>query len=114
MSSAFPARPKKPLPSRFWLIRPGIGDPRISPPPLGRKRQQYWEKFPMRNSFHREGEETRRLLSCAFFLLLLCLSCISCSQHPDPDTIVVIIESSPTNLDPRIGTDIQSELIDEL
>jgi peptide/nickel transport system substrate-binding protein len=35
------------------------------------------------------------------------------AQH-DPDTIVFLIESSPTNLDPRIGTDAQSEHIDEL
>ena len=30
------------------------------------------------------------------------------------DTVVVIIESSPVNLDPRIGTDAQSERMDEL
>jgi peptide/nickel transport system substrate-binding protein len=32
----------------------------------------------------------------------------------DPQTVVFLIESSPTNLDPRIGTDAQSEHIDEL
>ena len=38
-----------------------------------------------------------------------------CGQKPaDPNTVTVAIESSPTNLDPRIGTDAQSELIDEL
>ncbi len=31
-----------------------------------------------------------------------------------PDTVVFLIESSPANLDPRIGTDAQSEHIDEL
>jgi peptide/nickel transport system substrate-binding protein len=48
---------------------------------------------------------------------LLCLSAlfISCSRsHPDPHTITMIIESSPANLDPRIGTDAFSERIDEL
>ncbi|HET9086968.1 MAG TPA: ABC transporter substrate-binding protein [Acidobacteriaceae bacterium] len=45
--------------------------------------------------------------------LLLCLT--SCRQAPsDPSTVTVLIESSPTNLDPRIGTDAQSERIDEL
>lgn len=45
--------------------------------------------------------------------LLLCLT--SCGQAPpDPARVTVVIESSPTNLDPRIGTDAQSERIDEL
>ena len=49
------------------------------------------------------------LLSCfAFFPLL------SCSSQPDPNTLVMIIDSSPTNLDPRVGIDAQSERIDNL
>ena len=39
---------------------------------------------------------------------------LSCSRPPDPNTLVMIIESSPTNLDPRVGIDAQSERIDEL
>ncbi len=39
---------------------------------------------------------------------------LSCSQPPDPNTLVMIIESSPTNLDPRVGIDAQSERIGEL
>ena len=35
-------------------------------------------------------------------------------QKSDPNTVTVAIESSPTNLDPRIGTDAQAERIDEL
>lgn len=46
--------------------------------------------------------------------LALSLSILSCSRQPDPHTLVMIIESSPTNLDPRVGLDAQSELIDEL
>lgn len=42
------------------------------------------------------------------------MSLISCSKRPDPHTLVMIIENSPTNLDPRVGTDAQSERIDEL
>lgn len=41
------------------------------------------------------------------------LGLLSCSA-PDPNTLVMIIESSPTNLDPRVGLDAQSERIDEL
>ncbi len=51
-------------------------------------------------------------------LLLALISCLllqlSCSRNPDRDTLVMIIESSPTNLDPRVGLDAQSERIDEL
>lgn len=36
------------------------------------------------------------------------------STQRDPNTLVFLIEASPTNLDPRIGTDGQSEHIDEL
>ena len=44
----------------------------------------------------------------------LVLPLLSCSQAPDPNTLVMIIESSPTNLDPRVGIDAQSERIDAL
>ncbi len=37
-----------------------------------------------------------------------------CSHKPDPNTLVMIIESSPINLDPRVGVDAQSQRIDEL
>ncbi len=46
--------------------------------------------------------------------LLLVVSLLSCSHRTDPNTLVMIIESSPTNLDPRVGTDAQSECIDGL
>ena len=40
---------------------------------------------------------------------------LGCTRsRPDPNTIVMLIESSPANLDPRIGTDAFSERIDEL
>jgi peptide/nickel transport system substrate-binding protein len=50
------------------------------------------------------------LLLAAAFLLTLC----TCSRKPDPYTLVMIIESSPNNLDPRVGIDAQSERIGEL
>jgi peptide/nickel transport system substrate-binding protein len=51
----------------------------------------------------------------SFLPLFLGLLIVGCSRsHPDPHTITMIIESSPANLDPRIGTDAFSERIDEL
>jgi peptide/nickel transport system substrate-binding protein len=44
----------------------------------------------------------------------LSFSVLSCSRKPDPNTLVMLIESSPTNLDPRVGVDAQSERIDNL
>lgn len=47
---------------------------------------------------------------CGAFLVML----LACAHRPDPNTLVMIIESSPTNLDPRVGQDAQSENIDGL
>lgn len=49
-----------------------------------------------------------------FYVLVLTFLLLSCSRKPDPDALVMIIESSPTNLDPRVGLDAQSERIDAL
>ena len=51
------------------------------------------------------------LLALAFLLVALGAGC---AKKPDPNTVVMLIESSPTNLDPRIGTDAQSERIGKL
>jgi len=56
---------------------------------------------------------TKISVSAALTLLAL-ISLISCSGKPDPNTLVMIIESSPTNLDPRVGLDAFSERIDNL
>lgn len=57
-------------------------------------------------------------LRAAGLLAALCaLSSVLCGctrSRPDPNTIVMDIESSPANLDPRIGTDAQAEHIDAL
>jgi len=47
-------------------------------------------------------------------LLALLFTAISCSNTRDVNTLVMIIESSPANLDPRVGLDGQSERIDNL
>ena len=46
--------------------------------------------------------------------LALSFSLLSCSTRPDRNTLVLLIEFSPTNLDPRVGVDAQSERIDNL
>ncbi len=51
----------------------------------------------------------------SLFLVAVLLALAGCHSAPrDPRTVVFLIESSPANLDPRIGTDAQSEHIDEL
>jgi len=48
-------------------------------------------------------------------LLTILFTLVACqSRQRDPRTVVFLIEASPTNLDPRVGTDAQSEHIDEL
>jgi peptide/nickel transport system substrate-binding protein len=50
-----------------------------------------------------------------FVFSLATVAClVSCSTPPQAGTLVMIIETSPTNLDPRVGLDGQSERIDEL
>lgn len=46
--------------------------------------------------------------------LLLCISLCACNEKPARDTAVIVIESSPTNLDIRIGSDAQAEHIGAL
>ena len=53
---------------------------------------------------------------CALLTLLLLLTAASgCGgKRVDPQTVTVLIENSPTSLDPRIGIDAQAEHIDAL
>jgi peptide/nickel transport system substrate-binding protein len=54
---------------------------------------------------------------CDRWVLALCLTVglAGCGgTRPSPQTVTMVIESSPTNLDPRIGIDGQSEHIDSL
>jgi peptide/nickel transport system substrate-binding protein len=58
-----------------------------------------------------EGRARACTIALVFFLTCLITSC---GAKSDPGTLVMIIESSPTNLDPRIGLDAYSERIDSL
>ena len=117
--------------SPCWLMKPGTGGRRMCPPRPGRSERRCWERSRMRESLTSTADlgpqtsalaEVRGLrsdvvLSRALLALLCCVaifSLLSCSAKPDPNTLVMIIESSPTNLDPRVGIDAQSERIDSL
>jgi len=99
-----------------------------------RSGRRSWERSRMREAAQEKPAQERIVilseakgLLCAHYryisirmpILLLVtagvlLPLLSCSQAPDRDTLVMIIESSPTNLDPRVGIDAQSERIGEL
>jgi ABC-type transport system substrate-binding protein len=53
-------------------------------------------------------------VTCVIGACALLLSVFACARKPDRNTVVVMIENSPTNLDPRVGLDAQSERIGEL
>jgi len=48
------------------------------------------------------------------FIASFCLSSCSHSSHNDPASLTFLIESTPTNLDPRFATDSQSQRLDGL
>ena len=55
------------------------------------------------------------MISCRHLgWLLLLLALCGCTRKPASNELVVIIESNPNNLDPRVGIDAQSERIGEL
>ena len=78
----------------------------FAPPPQRAKSGRAGDPGPLRM--------TILIVSLVLFLGALLLPLLSCSQAPDSNTLVMIIESSPTNLDPRVGIDAQSERIGEL
>ena len=69
---------------------------------------------PIHGMFSASLRTSLRTTILAGMLAAWLLPLLSCSQPPDANTLVMIIESSPTNLDPRVGIDGQSERIDEL
>src|SRR5271166_4428648 len=114
---------KKRWHSPCWLMKRGTGGPRMCPPQPERSERRCWERPRMRESATADlgrgprSEVRRRFVSGVLALLCLIaaiLPLFSCAAKPDPNTLVMIIESSPTNLDPRVGIDAQSERIDSL
>lgn len=54
-------------------------------------------------------------LSRALLALILPITLLAgCRSKPDPQRVTVLIENSPTSLDPRVGVDAQAEHIDPL
>jgi peptide/nickel transport system substrate-binding protein len=56
----------------------------------------------------------RKVVLLLVLAATLCTGCRTRYSGGNAPTLVFLIESSPTNLDPRVGTDAQSEHIDEL
>lgn len=84
--------------------------------PRHRERQE--EKIKRPNQLERHDRSWYFPNPRSRFSLCLCVSVVlflaGCAHKPDHNTLVMVIESSPTNLDPRVGVDAQSERIDEL
>src|SRR5260370_6083420 len=109
---------------RQWLLpcsrmRHGIGGQATYRRRRERRGRRSWERSRMHEPAVRERANNisfAPLRTTILFLFLgaCLLPLLSCSQAPDPNTLVMIIESSPTNLDPRVGIDAQSERIDAL
>src|SRR5271166_3295488 len=114
MSSAYPRKRRKPLPLPCLPTRRGIGVLATCRRQRERSGQRSWERSPMPEA---ERAQTFAALRMTILFVLAAgflLPVLSCSQASDPSALVMIIESSPTNLDPRVGVDGQSERIDEL
>ncbi len=56
----------------------------------------------------------RRALACAVLVVAFLSGCGRAREANDPNTVNFLIESMPINLDPRIGTDAQSQHLDGL
>lgn len=57
---------------------------------------------------------SRLVFACVILFAALSTGCRSTGRPSDAGTVTFLIESAPTNLDPRIGTDAQSEHLDGL
>ena len=68
--------------------------------------------MPCLGSFRRPAAGAKLAVLCAGICLLLA-ACVQ-YQPPDPGTLVFLLDSAPVNLDPRVGSDTQSERLDGL
>src|ERR1700731_3579241 len=119
MNSEFRPKRKRQSHSPCSRTRHGIGGQAMCPRLQEQNTRRSWERSRMRKAAlaartNRVSFASLRVTIVLGFLVICVLQLLSCSQPPDPNTFVMIIESSPTNLDPRVGIDAQSERIDEL
>ena len=98
-------RPRRRPPLRCWPMRRGIGGREIFLRPPARCDRQSWARSPM-------FEASRVGLLFVLCVLGVLAGC-GARQQP-PQTVTMLIESSPTSLDLRIGVDAQSEHIGSL
>jgi peptide/nickel transport system substrate-binding protein len=73
-----------------------------------------WRKTNRFGIGHLSAKDARRWGTriCGSLMLVICFSVSGCkTRQDDPSTVVMIIESSPNNLDLRVGTDAQSERV---
>ncbi|MGB8592014.1 MAG: ABC transporter substrate-binding protein [Candidatus Acidiferrales bacterium] len=70
--------------------------------------------MPPRSSRPRARAAAFSVLSSVLILACSLAGCSAQSSVTPPDTVTFLIEAMPTNLDPRIGTDAQSQHLDDL
>jgi peptide/nickel transport system substrate-binding protein len=100
----------------FVIPRSGAGAPRERAfrSWRGRATRNPYPANKVRIGIPRSARNDRIRASFIIALILAALS-LSCSHsRPDPQTVTMIIEASPLNLDPRVGIDAFSERIDQL
>src|SRR5271157_46764 len=125
MSSACRRKRRRPWRLPCSRMRRGIGAQAMCRRLRERRGRRSWERYRMREAGVRARAKSRSFASLRMTILFRMtillgfvggwvLPLLSCSQAPEPNTLVMIIESSPTNLDPRVGIDAQSERIGEL
>src|SRR5271157_183297 len=125
MNSAFRRKRRRQWLLPCWRMRRGIGGQAMCRRLRERSGRRSWERSRMRKAAGRARAKSRSFASLRMTIFLrmiillgllggFVLTLLSCSQAPNPNTLVMIIESSPTNLDPRVGIDAQSERIGEL
>src|ERR1700687_3268534 len=119
MSSAFPRKQRRQWRLPCSRMRRGIGGHPMCRRPRERSGRRSLGRFHMHEAPVPTCAKSRSFAPLRMTILLLFLGAwllplLSCSQPPDPNSLVMIIESSPTNLDPRVGIDAQSERIGEL
>jgi len=79
-------------------------------------------RYPFGSCLWQRGHDARAtaggtpalLIPHVFLVLAFSFSLLCCSHKADANTLVMIIESSPANLDPRVGIDAFSERVDNL
>src|SRR6266404_4108824 len=115
-ASAFPKTPRKPSPSPFSRTSPSTSALRTSLPPPARAAPPFSVKslMPRRASRHSTKSNPFFISLLLYVIASFCLVSCSSSSHSDPSSLTFLIESSPTNLDPRFATDSQSQRIDGL